>query len=114
MIKYIKDGDNAGRVITWEIMTVSGISAPALSGLAKGMVPIINGDIDSLRNDRAKRENHGGTRTIEDCPSCDLSRLKVKSAGKRISISYSIVINRFSGRDKEFLSNIGFIDIVGG
>jgi len=112
MIKYIRDGDNAGKVITWEVMTVSGISAPALSGMAKGMIPIIDADIERLKADRIGRENHGGTRTVENYPRCDISRLKVKSAGDYISLSYSIVINRFSGRDTEFLGEIGFIDIV--
>ena len=112
MIKYIIDGDNAGKILRWETLAISGVSAPILSGLARTMIPAIDRDIQAFKAKREEADTHGTVRYEDEYGKCDLNRIVVEAKGEYVCVSYCIRVNRFSAKDVENLKEIGFIDVV--
>jgi hypothetical protein len=111
MIRYIIDGDNAGKILKWETMVIGGISAPVMGGFAKAMIPVIDNDMQEFTSKRVKIQ--GVARFEEEYGKCDMGRITVYPSGKYIAISYSLRINRISAKDIENLQDMGFINIPG-
>lgn len=106
MIRYITDYE-AGKLLEWETVVKSGISAPVLSGLARAMVESINADMVHIVESRAEKD---GVHKAEDrVKKCDVAGVTVNPVGEYLSIHYDILLSRISLKDLETLKEMGFI-----
>jgi len=110
MIRYLNDHDPAGKVLEWEAMVKSGVSAPVLSGIAKSMMTAINADMAEIARKRTEGKDTDVEKSVDTVRKCDVAGIIVSTEGNYMAVRYTLLLNMISLKDLHTIREMGFID----